>query len=97
MELMTEANKAIPKTRVELVDQLKRLIVDSVQIHHIPLSDIHEDTKLFQEGLGLDSVDILEVVVAVERKFGKKIKDAKTGQQIFQTVGTIADFVTQAQ
>ena len=97
MELMTEPNKSLPQTRAQLIDELKRMIVDSVQIHHIPLSDIHEDTTLFQEGLGLDSVDILEVVVAVERKFGIKIKDAKSGQQIFKTIGTIADFITQAK
>ncbi len=97
MEITTDANKAPQKTRAELVDEIKRLIVDSVQIKHIPLSSILETTTLFHDGLGLDSVDVLEVVVAVERKYGLKVRDAKSGQQIFQTIGSIADFVAQGQ
>ena len=94
---MTNLNKAIDDRRAELVEELKVLIVNSVQLHHIPLHTIDASTKLFQDGLGLDSVDILEVVVAVEQKFGVKIRDAKAGQQIFQSVGSIADFVLEAK
>ena len=81
--------------REQLVKEIRQLIVDSVQIQHIPVESITEATTLFGEGLGLDSVDVLEVVVAVERKFGVKVRDAKTGQQIFRSVGSIADFVAQ--
>lgn len=92
-----ETNKAPSKTRAELLEEVKRLVVDSVQIHHIPLSELQEHTSLFQGGLGLDSVDVLEVVVAIEKKFGVRVKDAKAGQQIFRTFGSITDFVAQAQ
>ncbi len=78
-----------------IMDEIKRLLVDSVNIQHIPLSEITEATTLFGDGLGLDSVDVLEVVVAVERKYGLKVRDAKTGQKIFQSIGSIADFVAQ--
>ena len=94
---MTNLNKAIDGARAELVEDLKVLIVNSVQLHHIPLDTINASTTLFHDGLGLDSVDILEVVVAVEQKFGVKIRDAKAGQQIFQSVGSIADFVLESR
>ena len=94
---MTELSKANAISRADIVDQIKTLVVDSVQLHHIPREQITESTQLFHEGLGLDSVDILEVVVAVEQKFGVKVKDAKTGQHIFKSIGTIADFITQPQ
>lgn len=102
MQITSDASKASAKTpektpvnRAALVDEIKRLLVDSVNIQHIPLSEINETTTLFGDGLGLDSVDVLEVVVAVERKYGLKVRDAKTGQKIFQSIGSIADFVAQ--
>ena len=95
MENSADGSKALPKTRGELVDEIKRLIVDSVNLQHIPLSDITESTTLFGEGLGLDSVDVLEIVVAVERKYGLRVRDAQTGQRTFRSVGSIADFVAQ--
>lgn len=94
---MTDLSKAQEKSRADIVEQVKQLVVSSVQLHHIPLEDINESTLLFGDGLGLDSVDILEVVVAVEQKFGVKVKDAKSGQHIFQSIGTIADFITHPQ
>ena len=97
MEISMEVSKTTEKTRAELVEEVKRLIFESVQIHHIPLSDLHADTPLFQGGLGLDSVDVLEVVVAVEKKFGVKVKDTKAGQDIFRTIGTVTDFIAQAK
>jgi|GEM_PF-456599 len=100
MEITSDASKASAKTpektpaeRAALVEEIKRLLVDSVNIQHIPLNEIHDTTTLFGDGLGLDSVDVLEVVVAVERKYSLKIRDAKAGQQIFRSIGSIADFV----
>jgi acyl carrier protein len=90
---MIDASKARGKTRAELVDEIKRLVVDSVNIQHVPLSDIHAETTLFANGLGLDSVDVLEIVVAVEKRYGIRVRDAQVGQKIFQSIGSIADFV----
>jgi acyl carrier protein len=95
LENSADGSKATPKTREELVDEIKRLIVDSVNLQHIPLSDITESTTLFGEGLGLDSVDVLEIVVAVERKYGLRVRDAQVGKSTFRSVGSIADFVAQ--
>lgn len=77
----------------QLVPQIVDLVVDSVNLHHIDRTGIGPQTVLMQGGLGLDSVDVLEVVVAVEQKFGVKVKDAETGKTYFQTIGSIAQFV----
>ena len=77
----------------QLVGQVIDVIVDAVNLHHIDRTSIGPDTSLAQGGLGLDSVDILEVVVAIEQKFGVKVVDAESGKLNFRTIGTIASFV----
>jgi acyl carrier protein len=77
----------------QLIGQVIDVIVDAVNLRHVDKSTIGPETSLTQGGLGLDSVDILEVVVAVEQKFGVKVKDAESGKANFQTIGTIANFV----
>lgn len=78
------------------MNEVKNLIITSVNLHHLDPQTITADTSLREGGLELDSVDILEVVVAVEQTFGVKINDAEVGKQHFRTIGTIADFVDQA-
>jgi acyl carrier protein len=73
----------------EVVD----VIVDAVHLHHINKSHINSDTALTQGGLNLDSIDVLEIVVAIEHKFGVKVGDAETGKKYFKSVGSISDFV----
>lgn len=80
-----------------LVTEVKNLIITSVNLHHLDPQAISADTSLREGGLELDSVDILEVVVAVEQTFGVKINDAEVGKQHFRTIGTIADFVQEAK
>lgn len=79
-----------------LVTEVKNLIITSVNLHHLDPAAITAETSLREGGLELDSVDILEVVVAVEQTFGVKINDAEVGKQHFRTIGTIADFVDGA-
>ncbi len=81
------------RDRNEVVTQVIDLIVDSVNLQHLDKAGIGVDTALTQGGLGLDSVDILEVIVALEQRFGVKVRDAETGQKYFRTIGTVADFV----
>jgi acyl carrier protein len=73
----------------ELVD----LILTSVNLRHKDRSQITSQTSLVGEGLGLDSLDILEIVVAVEKKYGIKISGAEEGTHIFQNIGTLTAFV----
>ncbi|HEX4924915.1 MAG TPA: phosphopantetheine-binding protein [Bdellovibrionales bacterium] len=79
--------------RNEIVNQVIDVIVDAVNLRHVDKATVTGDTPLTHGGLGLDSIDILEIVVAVEHKFGKKVADAEVGKKYFQTIGTIADFV----
>ena len=86
--------------REELTAELIALILNAVNLQHIDPSTLSANTLLMgtPEGtsagaLGLDSVDILEVVVVVEHRYGIKIDNADTGKQVFQTFGTIADFL----
>ena len=78
----------------QLVNDIIQLILTSVNLQHLDAANISEETSLMAGGLDLDSVDVLEVVVAVEHKFGVKVKDVDDGRHIFKTIGTIADFVT---
>jgi acyl carrier protein len=70
------------------------VIRDSVNLHHLEPSRFTAETSLREGGLELDSVDILEVIVAVEHKFGVKVDDAESGKKYFRTIGTIAELVS---
>ena len=74
-------------------NQVVEVIRNSVNLHHLEDSRFGADTSLRDGGLELDSVDILEIIVAVEHRFGVKIDDAEVGKKYFRTIGTIAEFV----
>lgn len=73
----------------EVVD----LILDSVNLRHKDKNQIHASTALVGEGLGLDSLDILEIVVAVEKKYGVRVQGAEEGKEIFRSIGSLTDFI----
>lgn len=82
-------------TAPAVLDEVISVIRNSVNLHHMEQSRFTPDTSLREGGLELDSVDILEVIVAVEHKFGVKVDDAEMGKRYFRTIGTIADLVSQ--
>jgi len=71
---------------------LKQAIVRSLRLPITP-EEIANDTPLFGEGLGLDSIDVLELVLELERSFGVQIRDEQTGAAVLRSVDTIAEFV----
>ena len=75
-----------------LKDEIKRAIVESLRLP-IPVEEIGDATSLYGEGLGLDSIDVLELVLEMERRFGVSITDDETGQRVLRSVDTIADFI----
>ena len=79
----------------DLVGQLKRLIIETLKLEDITPEDIDDDGPLFGEGLGLDSIDALELVVALEKKYGVMIPDSEVGQRVFRSVKTLARFVSE--
>jgi acyl carrier protein len=78
----------------ELKNQIKEAIVRSLKLPMKP-DEIQNDVPLFGEGLGLDSIDALELVLELERSFGVVIGDEQTGGRVLRSVDSIAAFVEQ--
>ncbi|WP_236168168.1 phosphopantetheine-binding protein [Pseudomonas atacamensis] len=86
---MSELNTA------SLVRDIKLLIIDALGLEDISTEDIGDEQTLFGEGLGLDSVDALELGLAIQKKYGIKIDaDAKDTRNHFTNVASLAAFVT---
>jgi acyl carrier protein len=79
----------------ELIDQVKTLIIDSLRIEGMSRDEIETDAPLFGEGLGLDSIDALQLVVGLENAFGVVVPDATVGAKVFRSVRSMAEYVEQ--
>ena len=75
-----------------LREDIKKAIIRSLRLP-ITAAEIGDDVPLFGEGLGLDSIDVLELVLELERSFGVAIRDEETGARVLRTVNTIAEYV----
>jgi acyl carrier protein len=73
--------------------RIKHLLVDALHLEGLAPSDIADDAPLFGEGLGLDSVDALELVVALEKEFAIRIQSHEVGKEAFISVSTLAAFI----
>ena len=73
--------------------RIKRLIVESLNLEGMRPEMIEDEAPLFGEGLGLDSVDALELVVALEKEFGIRIKSQEIGREAFSSVSTLSQFI----
>jgi acyl carrier protein len=82
--------------RAELGANLKRLIVESLNLEGLSPERIADDAPLFGQGLGLDSVDALELVVAIEKEYGISIKSHEVDKSVFASVASLADFVSRS-
>lgn len=78
----------------ELMARVKRLIVDRLKIEMDPAA-IEDDAPLFGGGLGLDSIDALELVVGLEQEFKIRIPDQDVGKKVFASVRAIAQYVVE--
>lgn len=77
--------------------RIKEILVEELNLHDQAPEDIADDIPLFGEGLALDSLDALQLAVAIEEQFGVKIPDGEEGRQIFRNVGTIAAFIEKSR
>jgi len=77
----------------ELILELKNEIISVLNLEGVIPEDIADDGLLFGEGLGLDSIDALELIVLLEKNYGIKLKDPTQGKEIFKSVRTMAEFV----
>lgn len=77
-----------------LTNQLKEQIIKALNLEEMTIDDIDNDAPLFGDsGLGLDSIDALELIVLLEKEYGIKLANPAEGKAIFKSVATIADYV----
>ncbi len=73
---------------------LKEQIIAQLNLKDLKPQDIGDDQPLFVEGLGLDSIDALELIVLLQQEYGIKLSNAEEGPRVFQSVRTIAEYIT---
>ena len=77
----------------EIKQKLKEIIINDLKLPGVKLEDIRDESALFGEGLGLDSLDAVELVVLVKKYFGVQIKDMDEGKEALRTINSLADFI----
>jgi acyl carrier protein len=80
-----------------LIEKIKQLIITRLKLVDMTPEMIESNAPLFGEGLGLDSIDALELVLGLEKEFGVIIPDAEVGKKVFQSVRTMAQYVLEQQ
>jgi acyl carrier protein len=80
-----------------LTEKIKQLIITRLRLVDMTPEMIENNAPLFGEGLGLDSIDALELVLGLEKEFGVVIPDAEVGKKVFQSVRTMAQYVLEQQ
>ena len=81
----------------ELIADLKKEIILQLNLQDITPEEINDDAPLFVDGLGLDSIDVLELIVLLQKKYGVKINGAQEGKSVFYSVKTMAEFIQAKQ
>ncbi|MDR6966084.1 acyl carrier protein [Flavobacterium arsenatis] len=76
-----------------LKQELKAKIIEVLNLEDITVEDINDDDTLFGDGLGLDSIDALELIVLLDKEYGIKLTDPKKGKSIFVSIETMANFI----
>lgn len=78
---------------VQLKQQLKKQIVEFLNLINVKPEDIKDDEPLFGTGLGLDSIDSIELIVLLSREYGINIQDPKEGRKVLVDINTMADYI----
>jgi len=79
----------------DLKNELKRQIIEELNLEDMKPGDIKDDAPLFGDGLGLDSIDALELVVLMEKYHGVKITDEEVGKRVLASINTMAEFILE--
>lgn len=77
-----------------LILELKNKIIEVLNLEEVTPEDINDDDPLFGTGLGLDSIDALELIVLLDKHYGIRLDDPKKGKEIFTSVRTMAEYIS---
>jgi acyl carrier protein len=78
-----------------LKQELKENIIEQLNLEDMTVVDIADTDILFGDGLGLDSIDALELIVMLDKSYGIKLTDPKEGRAIFESIDTMATYITE--
>jgi acyl carrier protein len=81
----------------KLMADLKEQIIEQLNLQDVKPEEIGDDQPLFGDGLGLDSIDALELIVLLQQKYKVKLSNAEDGPKIFRSVRTIAEFIENSK
>lgn len=73
--------------------ELKNKIIENLNLEDLTIEDIQDNDTLFGDGLGLDSIDALELIVILDKDYGIKVADPKRGKTIFESINSMAQFI----
>lgn len=79
----------------QLETRLKSQLIEALNLEGMTPDDIQTNEPLFGEGLGLDSIDALELIVMLEKNYNLKIEDPKDGRKVFHSIKTLADYIRE--
>jgi len=77
------------------IREVKELIISTLNLEDITPDDIEDNAPLFRDGLGLDSVDAIELMVMIDNKFRIKLDNADVAKSIFESAKTLTDFINK--
>ena len=77
-----------------LKEQLKQQIIEALSLEDLTPADLIDDAPLFGEGLGLDSIDALELIVLLEKEYGIRLNNPAEGKAVFASIDAMADYIT---
>jgi acyl carrier protein len=78
-----------------LKQELKEKIIEQLNLEDVSVEGIADDDSLFGDGLGLDSIDALELIVMLDKDYGIKLSDPKEGRKIFESIEVMADYIAE--